>query len=319
MSTIYIAGPMRGIAEFNFPEFDRAADFLWHNGHHVVNPAEHDRDGGFDAKGMTGHEDLTAYGFDLREALQWDLREVAAADGVAVLPGWEKSSGARAEVALAHALGVPVASVEQWSFPEAVREYVKAEAPRSDNAKPKTQIVGLNGFARSGKDTAAQGLAVHGFTQLALADPIRQSMLTLNPLLPSGQRFSEVVEYHLGDWNACKADPEDGGEFRKLMQRFGTEVGRELLRDNVWIDLLAKRMEGFKRVAVSDVRFPNEAEWVLSQGGVVIEVVRPGVGAANGHASEKPLPRHLVTHTIHNNGTIEDLHRKVARAALAAS
>lgn len=107
--TIYIAGPMRGLPEFNFPAFDTAEALLTEHGYQPINPAQHDRDGGFDAKGMTGHEDLTArQDFDIREALKWDLEQVAHVDAVAVLPGWENSSGARAEVALAHAIGTPV-------------------------------------------------------------------------------------------------------------------------------------------------------------------------------------------------------------------
>ena len=106
---IYIAGPMRGLPEFNFPAFDAAEAILARYGHEPINPAQHDRDGGFDAKGMTGKEDLTArQDFDIREALRWDLEQVSHVDAVAVLPGWEDSSGARAEVALAHAIGTPV-------------------------------------------------------------------------------------------------------------------------------------------------------------------------------------------------------------------
>lgn len=313
MSTLYVAGGMRGYKDFNFPTFDRAEQFLREYGHTTINPAQHDRENGFDGKGMTGFEPLSEReDFDLRATLMWDLDQVANADGVAVLPGWEKSSGARAEVALAHALGVPVASVEQWTFPAPIREYIKAETPRSDN-KAKVQIVGMNGFARSGKDTAARGLVAAGFKQFALADPIRESMLTLDPLMPSGYRFSEVVENHLGDWDACKADPIDGSEFRKLMQRFGTEVGRSLLGANVWIDVLEKRIQasGADRVVISDVRFDNEAEWVRSQGGLVIQVKRPGTGPANGHASEKPLSPGLVGGTVYNNSTVHDLHERV--------
>ena len=112
---IYIAGPMRGIAEFNFPAFDWADDTLTLLGYDTVNPAQHDREGGFDGKGMTGHEDLTARGdFDIRSALAWDLDQITHCDAVAVLEGWESSSGANAEVALAHAIGIPVAPVTAW-------------------------------------------------------------------------------------------------------------------------------------------------------------------------------------------------------------
>lgn len=102
---VYVAGPMRGVPSFNFPAFDHATAILRGQGYEVVSPAEHDRDTGFDPAGLTGDEDLSTLGFDLAEALMWDLTEVAACDGVFLLPGWEHSSGARAELALAAALG----------------------------------------------------------------------------------------------------------------------------------------------------------------------------------------------------------------------
>jgi len=103
--TVYIAGPMRGIAEFNFPAFDDAATRWRRQGFAVISPAEHDQDGGFHFAQATGNEDLTALGFDLTAALMWDLEQVAASDGLILLKGWPKSSGAKAEVALAAALG----------------------------------------------------------------------------------------------------------------------------------------------------------------------------------------------------------------------
>lgn len=107
---IYLCGPMRGIKEFNFPAFDRAAAELRKYGHEVFNPAERDRLAGFSTEGLTGHEDLAELGFSLRDALAADTEYIAKhADAVALLPRWEHSSGVAAEIALAHALGLPVA------------------------------------------------------------------------------------------------------------------------------------------------------------------------------------------------------------------
>lgn len=107
---LYLAGPMRGIKEFNFPAFIEATDALRFRGHEVFNPAERDIDAGFQWRGLTGTMDeLADLGFDLRAALGADLEWITAhAEGVVVLPGWENSSGARAEVATAKALGLEV-------------------------------------------------------------------------------------------------------------------------------------------------------------------------------------------------------------------
>jgi hypothetical protein len=104
--TAYLAGPMRSIPQFNFPSFLDAARRLREAGYEVVSPAEHDLEQGFFPFDLTGDEDLSDLGFDLREALRWDLEQVTKADAICVLPGWEKSSGARAEVAVAAALGL---------------------------------------------------------------------------------------------------------------------------------------------------------------------------------------------------------------------
>lgn len=106
---VYLAGPMRGLPQFNFPAFRRAAGSLRAEGHVVFSPAERDEQIGFDPTDMTGDEDLASIGFDLREALRIDTEWICRwADAVAVLDDWERSSGARAEVALARALSLPV-------------------------------------------------------------------------------------------------------------------------------------------------------------------------------------------------------------------
>lgn len=108
---LYIAGPMRGRPFFNFPAFHAAAKRLRDKGHTVFSPAERDeaKNGNdFSTKYPTGsNEDAAANGFNLREALCDDLMWICLhADGIALLPGWENSKGARAERAVAQALGL---------------------------------------------------------------------------------------------------------------------------------------------------------------------------------------------------------------------
>jgi len=111
---IYIAGPMRGIPEFNFPAFHAAAAKLRAEGHDVFSPAERDnqRHGTDISKGNAhGDEDIAAelHGFNLREALADDMAFICLhADAIAMLPGWEASKGATAERATAIALGLEV-------------------------------------------------------------------------------------------------------------------------------------------------------------------------------------------------------------------
>ena len=111
---IYLAGPMRGIPYFNFPMFDRAAAALRGEGHTVFSPADHDREMNgqeIEDANPEGDEDLAGKrnGFSIHKALKADLAWICQhADAVALLPGWEKSTGARAEHATAVALGITI-------------------------------------------------------------------------------------------------------------------------------------------------------------------------------------------------------------------
>jgi hypothetical protein len=164
---LYIAGPMRGYPAFNFPAFDKAAETLAYLGIETISPADHDRSNGFNADGMTGHEDLTATGFDLKSALAWDLDQVAHADGVAVLDGWEKSSGARAEVATAHAVGVPVATVANWCASPEARTYITATTPRSDNKGGEVRTTSATGGEKGTKPERYDLIPVEALAQVA--------------------------------------------------------------------------------------------------------------------------------------------------------
>jgi hypothetical protein len=112
MNKIYIAGPMQGIKDFNFPAFHDAAETWRVRGWEVFSPAERDIEahGEAVANAPTGQlEEIKDTGFNLREALaadaQWIARE---ADAIFMLSGWENSKGAQAEWALARALGLDI-------------------------------------------------------------------------------------------------------------------------------------------------------------------------------------------------------------------
>ncbi len=111
---VYLAGPMRGIPEFNFPAFHAAAAKLRADGFTVFSPAEKDneRHGKDISKGnASGDEEVAAkeHGFSLRVALGDDLAWICAeAEAIALLPGWQNSKGAAAELATAKALGLAV-------------------------------------------------------------------------------------------------------------------------------------------------------------------------------------------------------------------
>lgn len=94
---LYVAGPMSGHEDLNFPAFHAAAAALRALGHQVVNPAEINSDPGADW--------LTC--------MRADIKQLVDCDGVALLPGWEHSRGAMLERAIAAGLGLRVLLVSE--------------------------------------------------------------------------------------------------------------------------------------------------------------------------------------------------------------
>lgn len=104
---VYLAGKMSGLPSFGAEEFRKAAKILRERGIEVVSPLEMDEAAGIYVDGLTGFEDLSDQGFDIRGTLANDLRVVLLdVDAVVLLPGWRDSKGAIAEYATARAAGV---------------------------------------------------------------------------------------------------------------------------------------------------------------------------------------------------------------------
>ncbi len=86
---LYVAGPMRGYALWNFPAFDDARDRLLGLGYSVISPADLDRERGFE-------EQMTTFdGSGFAIAMEYDIRAILIADGIYFLRGWEDSTGAK--------------------------------------------------------------------------------------------------------------------------------------------------------------------------------------------------------------------------------
>jgi hypothetical protein len=101
---IYIAGPMSGYPEFNFPAFFAAQKKLEAEGWKVWNPAGKDSESDVqksDAYATGSDQQLMQSGWDFRKAYLWDCDKVIKGDGIYMLQGWEKSAGARGEHAVA--------------------------------------------------------------------------------------------------------------------------------------------------------------------------------------------------------------------------
>lgn len=136
----YISGGMTNIPEFNFPEFDDVTHAWRALGHEAVSPAEHDREVvartcvcATDLGPVAKPEHFPGYaegnvplwseatGFKYETAMAWDINAVIECDAIVMLPGWERSSGARTERFVAEVTGKKVYLArrfgDMWTFP----------------------------------------------------------------------------------------------------------------------------------------------------------------------------------------------------------
>ena len=168
-------------------------------------------------------------------------------------------------------------------------------------------LIGLTGYAQSGKDTVAEYLVEHyGYRRIAFADPLREALYRLDPKVTIADMVGvslKVAVDGLG-WENVKVD---SAEVRGMLQRMGTEVGREMFGQNFWVDLAMKGVSKFDKVVFTDVRFPNEYKSIKEREGTVWRVERLGVGAVNNHASETAMDDIRVDGIITNNSTKDDL------------
>lgn len=190
-------------------------------------------------------------------------------------------------------------------------------------------IIGLSGFARSGKDEVSKILVEEfGFKRVAFADKLRDVLYALNPILDktwigTTEPSQFMNSIHLQDvidkygWDGYK-ETGYGTEIRRLLQRLGTEAGRQTLWDSIWIDAALADHPADANIVISDARFINEFESVISRGGYIWRVDRPGVGPANEHKSEtEAIGYEKFSLNVVNNGTLEELRDAVKKEFLS--
>lgn len=134
---IYLAGPMRGIVDLNWPLFDSMAEALRAKGHDVINPVDLDRENNLTLEAwhaMTPAEQAEMMPHIVRRDLEPFLR--GQVDTLALLPGWESSRGATAERAIAHWLGLEVRLTAQLLAEPDVGEQPRINADQREYARP---------------------------------------------------------------------------------------------------------------------------------------------------------------------------------------
>jgi len=187
---------------------------------------------------------------------------------------------------------------------------------------PNTPLLGFGGLRRSGKDAASDHLVeTQGFVKLGMSDVLARCLYVLNPLIPSGEytriphvRYAELVD-SIGYTEAKKIP-----EVRQLLQRLGTDVGRDILGEDIWVSALEKTIKEHRDagtpVALTGVRFSNELEMIRRAGGTTVYIHRPSEASTDAesiatHKSEKGLRPEDFDHQIINDGSLSELYAQV--------
>lgn len=193
-----------------------------------------------------------------------------------------------------------------------------------------TRIVGIGGKLASGKDAISDHLVEnHGWVKLGMSDALADALYVLNPWIykerPRTGETHDVILHPIryqdlhGMVGYVKAKEEP--EVRRLLQMLGTEVGRNMISEYVWTDIIERRIralvdQGVPGIIVTGIRFPNELSVIESNlDGELWWVNRPSLEETvnAGHASENSVGVDDFHVVIENDSTLDALYGKVDR------
>lgn len=179
-------------------------------------------------------------------------------------------------------------------------------------------ILGFAGKAGSGKDTAGNYLRLKKWQHYQFARPLKMIVAKMLDLELAAMENRELKEHRLENkivlteddaqlfMSLCPApilghvqanaicDAFEGKELstiRELLQFIGTDIGRELINQNIWINAAKENLVNLSKsgnVVITDVRFENEQALINEMGGKVVTLLRKGVESGS-HASEQSL------------------------------
>lgn len=208
-------------------------------------------------------------------------------------------------------------------------------------------LIGLGGQLRAGKDAVAEYLRdEHDFVVMGMSDALNEALLKLNPIIGSIGEYgpssiSHDIRYKDLHDEVGYVEAKKNPEVRRLLQVLGTEVGRDMIDPDVWVDIAVQKIRAHwaegKKVVITAMRFPNELKMLQRMGGLSIWIDRPaesrfkglesfegteipdkGVkadrlasSAIQGHVSENSVSEKDFMTLIVNDGTLEKLYENV--------
>lgn len=207
-------------------------------------------------------------------------------------------------------------------------------------------LIGFNGKAGAGKDTAAAFLKeMINYPTYALATPLKEiasnifgfddrhlngelkevvstfSSTNFKSLLltPLKSHARELIPDHLTDEDICNyfyrevALPHLIGENeptesvtlraspRQILQKIGTDFAKKHIHRDLWIKIAEQRFQEQGSLIITDVRFDEEAEWIKSFNGYIIEIVTSENKKVSNHVSENGISRDLIDVSVQND------------------
>jgi len=190
-------------------------------------------------------------------------------------------------------------------------------------------IIGVCGLMDSGKSTIGKFLVANGSIPLAFGGAVKDAVanifawdrLMLEGDTPESRDWREQKDEFWSEKLGYDITP------RYSLQLMGTEAGRKVFGDNLWINSVRAQMKDPNRsYVITDCRFPNEADAIREWGGSVIMVRRGEIpywytDATNNemdkhpdiHASEYSVAQCHYDYLIKNDGTKQELNQKIRR------
>lgn len=182
-------------------------------------------------------------------------------------------------------------------------------------------LIGLTGLKGSGKSQAAKALINIGYHEDAYAKDLKDMVYRIQGIcvpIPPGLiaddppylSYQNTVDI-LGLDQAKNEIPQ----VRKILQTFGTDVIRNYVGADFWVDRVRERAEHAIQnnipYVITDIRFPNEAKLIKDLNGHIVRIERPSQKSKDQHQSETHISSLPVDHIIYNNSTISHLHQKM--------
>ena len=162
-------------------------------------------------------------------------------------------------------------------------------------------IIGVCGNKFSGKDTIANYLVDnYKYKRYAFADPLKdicRILFEFNEEQLYGNKKEILDEF----WEKTP---------REIFQMIGTDLFRNYLSQNFWVNVLERKIKDKEMIVISDVRFENEAEMIRRLDGIIIKVVRNN-SIIDTHESESYIEQIECDITITNDTTKKELYSKI--------